>query len=286
MAAEGALEQFGTRVLECGLSAASLGLGATVLVRALGGNEPLADWATGLGTIPPGTPMGIALGAALLLMGGLLAARRLVPLASGALALLTLVSLLRGGIDGLGSSLDCALLGGALSLVTLPAATVARLPRGLAALVDPHRPGPRQVVLRLGLALTLLLASWELLTHPARYLDLLATTGGLGGWPLGGGRPLGPLLWVSTVQLLLGALLVYGPPVRLASLLTALLVGLELLLLHTPSALAAKAVGVVGAAIASYCWASGVRQLTDTSIGWLRARESPPDPPTRRMERG
>src|SRR5579875_1662627 len=235
MAAEGALEQFGTRVLECGLSAASLGLGATVLVRALGGNEPLADWATGLGTIPPGTPMGIALGAALLLMGGLL---------------------------------------------------VARLPRGLAALVDPHRPGPRQVVLRLGLALTLLLASWELLTHPARYLDLLATTGGLGGWPLGGGRPLGPLLWVSTVQLLLGALLVYGPPVRLASLLTALLVGLELLLLHTPSALAAKAVGVVGAAIASYCWASGVRQLTDTSIGWLRARESPPDPPTRRVERG
>jgi hypothetical protein len=273
MAVEGALARAGSRALELGLGVAVLGLAAAALLRALGGSEPLAAWASGLGTVPVGAPAGIAVGVALLVAAGLLAASRLVPLAGGVVAVLALASLAHGGLDGLAATLDIALLAAALSLVRLPRGTVSRLPRPLAALVDPERVGTRPVVLRLGLALTLLLASWELLTHPARYLDLLAATGGLGGWPLGGGRPLSPLLWVGTLQLLLGALLIYGPPVRLASLITALLVAFEVLLLHTPSVLAAKGIAVVGAAIASYCWASGVRQIPETTIGWLRAGE-------------
>jgi hypothetical protein len=271
MAADGTLARVGSRALELGLGVAALGLGAAALLRAVGSSEPLAAWASGLGAVPVGAPAGIAVGVALLVAAGLLAASRLVPLAGGIVALLALASLVHGGLDGLAATLDVALLTGALGLIRLPRESVARLPRPLAVLVDPDRPGARPVVLRLGLALTLLLASWELLTHPARYLDLLAATGGLGGWPLGGGRPLSPLLWLGTVQLLLGALLIYGPPVRLASLITALLVAFEVLLLHTPSVLAAKGLGIVGAALASYCWASGVRQVPDTTIGWLRA---------------
>ena len=274
MADGGALERFGTRALQLGLGGASLGLGAVALARALGLVEPLADWAGGLGAVPVGAPAAIPLGAALLLSGALLVASRLVPLAAGALALLTAVSLVQGGVGSLAAILDIALWAAALSLVTLPPGLGKRLPPRLAPLLDPARPGPRQVVLRLGLCLTFLLASWDLLTHPSRYLDLLAATGGLGGWPLGGGRPMGPLLWLGTTQLLLAGLLIYGPPVRLASLVAALLVALDLLLLHTPAALTAKALGVLGAAVATYCWTSGLRHLEATSIGWLRAGET------------
>jgi hypothetical protein len=40
-------------------------------------------------------------------------------------------------------------------------------------------------------------------------------------------------------------------------------------------------VGLLGAAVAGYCWASGARALENAQIGWLRAAaDAPPRPVT------
>ena len=278
------LERFGTRAVQLGLAVACLGLGVVALARALGQTEPLAAWADGLGAVPLGESWGLGLGATLLLAGGSFAVGRLVPLAAGLLAVLALASIVTGGVGRLGGALDVGLLGAALSLVAVPASVAARLPTRLAALLDPARPAPRRFALRLGLGLTFALGGWRLLTAPSWHADLLAASGGIAGWPLiGSERPLGLLLWLGAGEVLLSILLVYGPPARVASALAAVLLVLSLLALHTPSLLAAKTIGLLGAAVAGYCWASGLRQLGDTSIGWLRPATAPPgsatDPP-------
>jgi uncharacterized membrane protein YphA (DoxX/SURF4 family) len=165
------------------------------------------------------------------------------------------------------------------------------LPPRLAALVpqpplgingSEHSPTSAQrLALRLGLALTFLLTGVDTVTHSAWYGDLLGATGGIAGWPMSGGSPTGLLLWLGTGEVFLAGLLVWGPPARLASAFAAVLILLDLLALHTPSLLAAKAVGLLGAAVAGYCWASGARTLENAQIGWLRAAADPaPHPST------
>jgi uncharacterized membrane protein YphA (DoxX/SURF4 family) len=283
------LEAFGTRSVRWGLGVAALGLGASALARALGATEPLAAWAGGLGAVPVGAPVGIALAVVLLLAGALLLVGRGAGYAAAALAVLLLVSLLLAPPGALGTNLDLGLLGAALSLVALPRALAGHLPRRLAALIPPasvgnargeHSPTSAQrLALRLGLALTFLLTGLDTVTHSSSYADLLTATGGIAGWPLGGGSPTGLLLWLGTGEVFLTGLLVWGPPARLASAIAAVLVLLDLLALHTPSLLAAKAVGLFGAAIAGYCWASGARALENAQIGWLRPPAEPPPRP-------
>ncbi|HLH23165.1 MAG TPA: hypothetical protein VK066_11620 [Chloroflexota bacterium] len=274
----GGLEVFGTRSVRGGLGLASVGLGAVVLGRALGVADPLAAWAAGLGAVPLGAPAGIALAAGLLLVGALLLLGRGAGYAAAALALLLLASLLLDHPGTLGANLDLGLLGAALSLVTLPPALRKRAPARLAALVpastgrgEPSPSSAQRLALRLGLALTFLLSGLDVFAHTSWYADLLTTTGGIAGWPMGGGSPTGLMLWLGTGEVFLSGLLVWGPPARLASAIAAVLLVLDLLALHTPGLLTAKAVGLLGAAIAGYCWASGATALENAQIGWLRA---------------
>jgi uncharacterized membrane protein YphA (DoxX/SURF4 family) len=274
-----------------GLGLASVGLGAVALGRALGAADPLAAWAAGLGAVPLGAPLGIALAAVLLLCGALLLSGRGVGYAAAALAVVLLGSLLLDHPGTLGANLDLGLLGAALSLVSLPLALGARLPPRAATLLAEgtgrsgrreHSPSSAQrLALRLGLALTFLLTGLDTVTQSGWYGELLSATGGIGGWPVSGGSPTGLLLWLGTGEVFLAGLLVWGPPARLASAIGATLILLDLLALHTPSLLAAKAVGLLGAAVAGYCWASGARALENAQIGWLRAAaEAPPRPTT------
>lgn len=280
MVAASRLESFGTRALAGGLAAACIGLGFIALARALGVAEPLAAWADGLGAVPLGATWGIGLGGLLLGLGLLFLLPRGRAVAAAGLAVLTAGSLLTGGLGRLGAIQDIGLLGAALSLVALPPAACARLPRRLGRLLDPARPAPRRLALRLGLGATFLLVGWDTLVQASWYADLVVASGGIDGWPLvGSSRPTGLLLWLGATELLLSVLLVYGPPARLASALAAVLLTLDLLALHTPSLLAFKALGLLGAAVAGYCWASGLRQLSDTSIGWLRAGNPSAPPP-------
>jgi uncharacterized membrane protein YphA (DoxX/SURF4 family) len=277
------LDAFGTRVARLGLAAASLGLGAIALLRALGVAEPLAAWADGLGATPPGNPLDVGLAVVLLGAGALLAADRAVPYAAALLAALLFGSLLVAHPGVLGATLDLGLLGTALSLLALPAPLAARWPRPLRRFVVPGEPGTRRLALRLGLALTFLLAGWGKFADTAWFNALLEASGGLVGWPLVGGvRPTALLLWLGTGEVLLSGLLVWGPPARLASAVAAVLLALDLLVLHTPSLLAAKTLGLLGAAVAGYCWASGATALENAQIGWLRASprgDPPPDAP-------
>jgi uncharacterized membrane protein YphA (DoxX/SURF4 family) len=278
------LETFGTRAVRLGLGIASLGLGAVALARALGAAEPLAAWAAGLGAVPAGSPAAVPLAVALLLVGALLLLDRAAGYAAGALALLLIGSLLLDHPGTLGANLDLGLLGGALSLCALSAALASRLPARARALVPPstasrrlgHSPTSAQrLALRLGLAATFLLTGLDTFAHTSWYADLLAATGGIGGWP--GGSPTGLLLWLGTGEVFLSGLLVWGPPARLASAIAAVLLVLDLLALHTPSLLAAKTIGLLGAAVAGYCWARGATALGNAQIGWLRASaEAPP----------
>jgi hypothetical protein len=265
-------------------------MGAVALGRALGVSEPLAAWAGGLGAVPVGAPLGAALAVGLLAIGGLLLFGRAAGYAAGGLAALLLASLALAPPGTLGSNLDLGLLGAALSLVALPRALLARLPPRLATLF-PQPPlgrdggegsptSAQRLALRLGLALTFLLTGLDTVTHSAWYGELLAATGGIAGWPMSGGSPTGLLLWLGTGEVFLAGLLVWGPPARLASALAAVLIVLDLLALHTPSLLAAKAVGLLGAAVAGYCWASGARALENAQIGWLRAAADATPPPS------
>jgi uncharacterized membrane protein YphA (DoxX/SURF4 family) len=339
------LEAFGTRSLRWGLGAASVGVGLVALGRALGAAEPLAPWADGLGAVPLGAPLGIALAVALLGVGALLLAGRLVSLAAGLLALLLVGGLVVAPPGWLGAIQDLGLLGGALALTVVPPAWLARLPSRLAvavapaaplpalpsadpddvaraspagaaplpavpeaaphdvpsaraagtgpllagqppaAMADARTPGPgnlQRLALRVGLALTFLLAGWGKFANTAWYADLLAASGGVAGWPLIGGLgATGALLWLGTGEILLSGLLVWGPPARLASALAALLLALDVLALHAPALVVCKAVGLLGAAIAGYCWASGATVLENAQIGWLRASaraDAPPGP--------
>jgi uncharacterized membrane protein YphA (DoxX/SURF4 family) len=283
-------ETFGTRALRLGLGLASLGCGAVALARAVGVVGPLAPWSEGLGAVPFGEPLGNVLGAALVAIGMLLLARRAVSSAAGALAAFLVGSLVLSPPGMLGAIQDLGLLGGALALVALPAPLAARLPRRLAAcfpVVASHQAAAaptssQALLLRLGLALTFLLAGWEKFVNTAWYADLLAATGGLAAWPvLGGWTTTGLLLWLGTIELFLCGLIVYGPPVRLASATAVLLIALGILALHTPSLLVAKAIGLLGAALAAYAWATGVTVLENAQIGWLRAagRQEPADGP-------
>ncbi len=282
----GRLEAFGRDSARVALGAASLGAGGVALIRAVGGREPLAAWASGLGAVPPGDPLAVGLAMLLSLAGALLLAGRLVGLAAGSLALLLAASLVLDHPGPLGATQDVGLLGAALALVTLPPAWRARLPRRLAGALGPTEPAAgrgalQHVALRLGLALTFLLAGWGKFASTTWYADLLAAVGGPAGWPLVGG--LGTtalLLWLGTGELFLSGLLVWGPPARLASACAAVLLVLDLAALHTPALLTAKAVGLLGAAVAGYCWASGATALENAEIGWLRAAGSDraPDP--------
>jgi hypothetical protein len=83
-------------------------------------------------------------------------------------------------------------------------------------------------------------------------------------------------------ELFLSGLLVWGPPARLASALAAVLLVLDVLALHTPSLLVAKALGLLGMAVAGYCWASGAAALENAQIGWLRTPARPDTPPDAR----
>jgi len=267
------------------LALACIGLGLIALLRALGHAEPLAEWAGGLGAAPPDAPLAVPLALALLVVGVLLVTDRLVPLAAAALAVLLGGSLLVVHPGALGATLDVGLLGAALSLLALPAAAAARLPRPLARLVDPADPTLRRLALRLGLALTFLLAGWGKFADTSWYLGLLDAAGGVAGWPLIGGlRPTALLLYLGAGEVLLSGLLVWGPPARLASALAAVLLALDLVLLHSPAVLAFKTLGLLGAAVAGYCWASGATALENAQITWLRgaaptdARQPPPDP--------
>ncbi|HZS01058.1 MAG TPA: hypothetical protein VFE37_20240 [Chloroflexota bacterium] len=283
------LERFGTRSVRGALGLASVGLGAVALGRALGAADPLAAWASGLGAVPLGAPSGIALAVVLLLCGALLLGGRGAGFAAAALAVVLLASLLLDHPGTLGANLDLGLLGAALSLVSLPPLLHARLPRRLAALLpetvagggEPAPSGAQKLALRVGLALTFLLSGLDTVTRSGWYGDLLTATGGIGGWPVSGGSPTGLLLWLGTGEVFLAGLLVWGPPARLASAIAAVLVLLDLLALHTPSLLAAKAVGLLGAAVAGYCWASGARALENAQIGWLRAAADASPQPTR-----
>jgi uncharacterized membrane protein YphA (DoxX/SURF4 family) len=275
------LEAFGTRSLRWGLGAASVGMGAVALARALGAVEPQAPWAGGLGALPVGAPLGVGLAVVLLTVGALLLVGRALSLAAGALALLLLGSLAVAPPGTLGAIQDLGLLGGALALVVLPPAWLARLPARLAAGLAPPTPGSlHRLALRLGLALAFLLAGWAKFADTTWYADLLAASGGVAGWPLVGGLgTTGALLWLGMAELFLSGLLVWGPPARLASALAAVLLLLDVLALHAPSLLVAKALGLLGMAIAGYCWASGAAALENAQIGWLRTPARPDTPP-------
>jgi uncharacterized membrane protein YphA (DoxX/SURF4 family) len=280
---DGRLEAFGTRAVRLGLALASLGLGALALARALGWTGPLAAWDGGLGAVPPGEPLGIVLAAVLLVLGGLLVADRAVPYAALTLAGLLVASLALNPPGALGAIQDLGLLGAALGLFVLPLAALARLPVPLARLIARHR-----LALRVGLALAFLLAGWGKFANTDWYVDLLAASGGVAGWPLVGGlRPTALVLYLGAGELFLSGLLVWGPPARLASALAAVVLLLDLLALHDPSLLAAKTLGLLGAAIAGYCWASGATALENAQIGWLRAggRGPAPDAPGAPPER-
>ena len=279
------LEAFGTRSVRGGLGFAALGMGAVALARALGITEPLAAWAGGLGAVPVGAPLGAALAVGLLLIGVLLLLGRATGYAASALALLLLGSLVLDHPGTLGPYLDLGLLGAALSLSPIPTALARALRRrrGGASSDSQVVDGAEEVspssaqrlALRLGLALTFLLTGLDTVTHSAWYGDLLVATGGIAGWPMSGGSPTGLLLWLGTGEVFLAGLLVWGPPARLASAVAAVVILLDLLALHTPSLLAVKAVGLLGAAVAGYCWASGVKALENAEIGWLRAAADP-----------
>jgi uncharacterized membrane protein YphA (DoxX/SURF4 family) len=138
--------------------------------------------------------------------------------------------------------------------------------------------------MRLGPALVFLLAGWGKFANTGWYADLLAASGGTAGWPVvGGWGTTGLLLWLGTAELFLSGLIVWGPPARLASAVAAVLLTLDILALHTPGLLVMKAVGLLGAAVAGYCWASGATALENAQIGWLRAagHDGNPDSPPR-----
>jgi hypothetical protein len=126
-----------------------------------------------------------------------------------------------------------------------------------------------------------LLAGWGKFADMRWYADLLAASGGVAGWPLVGGLgTVGALQVLGMGELLLCGLLVWGPPARLASALAAVLLVLDVLALHAPSLLVAKALGLLSMAVAGYCWASGAAALENAQIGWLRAgarADSPPE---------
>jgi uncharacterized membrane protein YphA (DoxX/SURF4 family) len=284
---DGRLEAFGTRAVRLGLALASLGLGALTLTRALGWAGPLAAWDGGLGAVPPGEPLGIVLAALLLVLGSLLVADRGVPYAALALAGLLVASLALNPPGTLGAIQDLGLLGAALSLFVLPLPTLARLPGPLARLCA-GLIARRRLALRVGLALAFLLAGWGKFANTDWYVDLLAAGGGVAGWPLVGGvRPTALVLYLGAAELFLSGLLVWGPPARLASALAAVVLLLDLLALRDPSLIAAKTLGLLGAAIAGYCWASGATALENAQIGWLRAgtRGPAPDAPGAPPER-
>lgn len=275
---DGRLEAFGTRAVRVGLALASLGLGALALARALGWTGPLAAWDGGLGAVPPGEPLGIVLAAVLLVLGSLLLADRGVPYAALTLAALLVASLALNPPGTLGAIQDLGLLGAALGLFVLPSSALARLSVPLARLVA-GLVVRRRLALRVGLALTFLLAGWGKFANTDWYVDLLAASGGVAGWPLVGGQPPTALvLYLGVSELFLSGLLVWGPPARLASALAAVVLLLDLLALRVPSLLAAKTLGLLGAAIAGYCWASGATALENAQIGWLRAGGRGPAP--------
>jgi uncharacterized membrane protein YphA (DoxX/SURF4 family) len=265
------LEGFGTTALRLGLGGASLGMGAVALARGLGWDGPLAPWASGLGAAPLGEPLNFALAAALLILGWLLVADKAAAYVALALAVLLAASLVVSPPGTLGSIQDLGLLGGAIALIVFPSSTLARLPApltGLLAAIAAHR----RLALRLGLALVFLLTGWGKFADTSSYVDLLAATGGVAGWPVVGGQsPTALMLYVGAGELFLSGLLLWGPPARLASAIASVVLLLVLLGLHVPSMLTAKAIGLLGAAIAGYCWASGATALENAQIGWLRA---------------
>jgi uncharacterized membrane protein YphA (DoxX/SURF4 family) len=264
---EGRLAAFGTAALRVGLGAACLGLALGALLRALGMAGPLAPWEGGLGAVPLGAPLGDLLALVLLVLGGLLLLERAVPLAALALAALLVVSLLLDPPSRLGPIQDLGLLGGALGLLALPAALLPRLPPPLlqAAVFVVTR---RRTLVRVGLALVFLLAGWGAFSNTSWYADLLSAGGSV---LLGGARPTALLLYAGAGELLLSGLLLWGPPARLASAVATVFVVVTILLLGAPSLLMAKALGLLGAAVAGYCWISGVTTLENAQIGWLRA---------------
>jgi uncharacterized membrane protein YphA (DoxX/SURF4 family) len=284
---DGRLEAFGTRAVRLGLGLASLGLGALTLARALGWAGPLAAWDGGLGAVPAGEPLGIVLAAVLLVLGAALVVDRGVPYAVLTLAVLLIASLALNPPATLGAIQDLGLLGAALGLFVLPSATLARLPLPLARLLA-GLIARRRLALRIGLALVFLLAGWGKFANTDWYVDLPAASGGVAGWPLVGGvRPTALVLYLGAAEIFLSGLLVWGPPARLASALAAVVLLLDLLALRDPSLIAAKTLGLLGAAIAGYCWASGATALENAQIGWLRAgaRGPAPDAPGAAAER-